>query len=106
MRLDNDKANFVLLDDAAKPMTYVAQTGLIGADLPSHNAVFTSSATSYQMQEGKDTLEVRLSWAANGVTVDKIYTFHRNKYAIDVNYEIKNGSACCHNAGSLLPDCA
>ncbi|NOS97785.1 MAG: membrane protein insertase YidC [Methylotenera sp.] len=90
---DNDKSNFVLLDDAAKPMTYVAQTGLIGANLPSHNAVFTSTATAYQMQADKDTLEVRLSWVGEGVTVDKIYTFHRNKYVIDVNYEIKNGSA-------------
>ncbi|MEQ1487885.1 MAG: membrane protein insertase YidC [Methylotenera sp.] len=89
---DNDKSNFVLLDDAAKPMTYVAQTGLIGANLPSHNAVFTSTATAYQMQADKDTLEVRLSWVGEGVTVDKIYTFHRNKYVIDVNYEIKNGS--------------
>ncbi len=90
---DKEASNFVLLDDAAKPMVYVAQTGLIGGDLPSHNAVFTSSATSYQMQEGKDTLEVRLSWANNGVTVDKIYTFHRNRYEIDVNYEVKNDSA-------------
>lgn len=90
---ENDTTNFVLLDDAAKPMVYVAQSGLIGTDLPSHNAVFTSSASSYQMQEGKDALEVRLSWASNGVTVDKIYTFHRNKYAIDVTYEVKNGSA-------------
>ncbi len=90
---ENDKSNFILLDDAAKPMTYVAQTGLIGADLPSHKAVFTSAAPSYQMQDGKDSLEVRLSWAGNGVTVDKVYTFHRNKYAIDVNYEIKNASA-------------
>ncbi|ADI31150.1 membrane protein insertase YidC [Methylotenera versatilis] len=90
---DNVKTNFVLLDDSAKPMTYVAQTGLIGADLPSHKAVFTSAAPTYQMQDGKDTLEVRLSWVGNGVTVDKVYTFHRNKYAIDVNYEIKNGSA-------------
>ncbi|MGB2833687.1 MAG: membrane protein insertase YidC [Methylotenera sp.] len=90
---DNDKSNFVLLDDAAKPMTYVAQTGLIGANLPSHNAMFTSAATNYQMPAGQDTLEVRLSWAGNGITVDKVYTFHRNQYAIDVNYEIKNGSA-------------
>jgi YidC/Oxa1 family membrane protein insertase len=89
---DNVKTNFILLDDSAKPMTYVAQTGLIGADLPSHKAVFTSTAPTYQMQDGKDTLEVRLSWVGNGVTVDKVYTFHRNKYAIDVNYEIKNGS--------------
>lgn len=90
---DSEKSNFVLLDDAAKPMTYVAQTGLIGADLPSHKAVFTSAATSYEMQDGKDVLEVRLSWTNNGVVVDKVYTFHRNKYAIDVNYEVKNGSA-------------
>ncbi|MBZ4200282.1 MAG: membrane protein insertase YidC [Methylotenera sp.] len=90
---DNEKSNFILMDDAAKPMTYVAQSGLLGTDLPTHNAVFTSAATSYQLQDGQDALEVRLSWANNGVTVDKIYTFHRNKYAIDVNYEIHNNSA-------------
>ena len=90
---DNDKTNFVLLDDSANPMTYVAQTGLIGADLPTHKAVFTTSATSYQMQPDQDSLEVRLNWLSNGVSVDKIYTFHRNRYAIDVTYEVKNGSA-------------
>ncbi|MDO9281689.1 MAG: membrane protein insertase YidC [Methylotenera sp.] len=90
---ESESSNFVLLDDAAKPMLYVAQTGLIGADLPSHNATFTSSATSYQMPVDKDTLEVRLNWQNNDISVDKIYTFHRNKYAIDVTYEIKNGSA-------------
>ncbi|MDP1658211.1 MAG: membrane protein insertase YidC [Methylotenera sp.] len=89
---DSDKTNYILLDDAGKPMIYVAQTGLVGADLPTHKSIFTSAATSYTLQEGKDALEVRLSWAGNGVTVDKVYTFHRNKYAIDVNYEIKNGS--------------
>ncbi len=90
---DNDKSNFILLDDSAKPMTYVAQTGLIGADLPSHKTVFTTNATSYQLQDGQDALEVRLNWVNNGVMVDKIYTFHRNNYAIDVTYEVKNGSA-------------
>ncbi len=89
---DNETSNFVLLDDSAKPMTYVAQTGLLGADLPTHKSLFTSAATHYQMQEGQDALEVRLSSVSNGVAVDKVYTFHRNKYAIDVNYEIKNGS--------------
>lgn len=89
----DSEANFVLLDDAAKPMVYVAQTGLIGADLPSHNAIFTTSANSYQMQPGQDKLEVRLSWVNNGVTVDKIYIFHRSRYEVDVNYEIKNGSS-------------
>lgn len=91
---EDDKTNFVLMDDAGKPMTYVAQTGLIGADLPNHKAVFTSEATSYVMPEDKDSLDVRLSWTgSNGIIVDKIYTFHRNHYVIDVNYVIKNGSA-------------
>ena len=91
---EDDKTNFVLMDDAGKPMTYVAQTGLIGADLPNHKAVFTSEATSYTMPADKDSLDVRLSWTgSNGITVDKIYTFHRNHYVIDVNYVIKNGSA-------------
>ena len=90
---DNDQSNFILLDDAGKPMTYVAQSGLIGGDLPSHKSAFTSTATNYQMQDGKDALEVRLSWVGNGVAVDKVYTFHRNNYAIDVTYELKNDSA-------------
>lgn len=91
---DNDKANFVLMDDAGKPMTYVAQTGLIGADLPNHKTVFTTESTNYTMPSDKDSLDVRLSWTGNdGVTVDKIYTFHRNHYVIDVNYVIKNGSS-------------
>ncbi|TFW72484.1 membrane protein insertase YidC [Methylotenera oryzisoli] len=92
-RANNSQSNYLLLDDAAKPMLYVAQTGLIGQDLPTHNTLFTSTARSYQMQEGQDKLEVRLSAVSNGVTVNKVYTFHRNRYEIDVNYEIKNDSS-------------
>ncbi len=89
----DENADFVLMDDAAKPMLYVAQTGFIGGDLPNHNAVFTSSANRFEMVDGQDTLQVRLSWVgANGVTVDKVYTFHRNRYDIDVTYEVKNAS--------------
>jgi len=92
-RANDNLSNYLLLDDAAKPMLYVAQTGLIGQDLPTHNTVFTSAAPSYQMQDGQDKLEVRLSAVSNGVAVDKVYTFHRNRYEIDVNYEIKNDSS-------------
>src|SRR5450830_1196440 len=91
---DSTDHNFVLLDDTAAPMTYVAQTGLIGTDLPTHKSVFTTAADSYQMEADKDTLDVRFTWVgSNGVQVDKIYTFHRGDYAIDVNYQI-------HIAGS------
>jgi YidC/Oxa1 family membrane protein insertase len=88
------KDPLVLMSDAADPLLYVAQTGLKGDGLPTHRSVFTASNTEYKMQEGADKLEVRLSTTAdNGVVVDKVYTFHRDNYAIDVNYEIKNNSA-------------
>jgi YidC/Oxa1 family membrane protein insertase len=86
--------NYVLMSDAQNPMLYVAQTGFMGKDLPNHNAVFTSSTSSYTMADGAASQEVRLSWAgANGISVDKIYTFHRGSYVIDVSYQINNGSA-------------
>jgi YidC/Oxa1 family membrane protein insertase len=86
--------NFVLMDEAQKPMLYIAQTGLMGNDLPNHKSLFTSAATSYTMAEGAASQEVRLSWAgANGISVDKIYTFKRGSYVIDVSYQINNGSA-------------
>ena len=85
---------FVLMDDGANGMTYVVQTGLMGAGLPNHKSQFTSSASSYKMADGAESQEVRLSWVGDGgVGVDKIYTFHRGSYVIDVNYQINNGSA-------------
>jgi YidC/Oxa1 family membrane protein insertase len=90
---DVKDGNFVLMDEAQKPVLYIAQTGLMGNDLPNHKSQFTSTATSYSLAEGAASQEVRLSWQGNGVSVDKIYTFHRGSYVIDVNYQINNGSA-------------
>ena len=91
---DSNDKDFVLMDDSAAPMLYVAQSGLIGTDLPTHKTPFTSTATSYKLADGSDKLEVRLTWnGSNGIQVDKIYTFHRGNYAVNVTYEIHNGSA-------------
>jgi YidC/Oxa1 family membrane protein insertase len=90
---DTTQGNFVLMDEAHKPMLYIAQTGLLGKDLPNHKSQFNSSATSYILADGAASQEVRLSWQANGISVDKIYTFHRGSYVIDVNYQINNGGA-------------
>ena len=87
------EGRFVLMDDnAANTMLYVAQSGLIGADLPNHKTVFTSEVNNYSMQAGADALKVKLSWAGNGLTVDKIYTFHRGQYEIEVTHVIHNAS--------------
>lgn len=85
--------NLVLLEDDPKHL-YVAQSGLIGNDLPTHKTLFSASATQYKLAEGVNEVQVRLTWAgANGVKVDKVFTFRRNSYVVDVAYEIHNGSA-------------
>ena len=90
----NTDKNFALLDDAGNPMIYVAQTGLIGDQVPTHKAQFTSDADHYSLQNGDKELNVRLTWNGdNGVRVDKIYTFTRGSYVVAVRYEIINGSS-------------
>ena len=94
---DTTDKNFVLFDDRAAPVLYVAQSGLIGAELPTHKTPFTSTAGNYQLQAGSDKLEVRMTWQGDNVEVDKIYTFHRGSYAIDVIYQIHNGGTTSIN---------
>lgn len=74
--------------------TYIAQTGLLGNGLPTHNTLFTASANEYQLAENLDTLEVRLTSTDTTVAkVTKIYVFHRGSYLIDVGYEIENSGS-------------
>ena len=71
--------------------TYIAQTGLLGSGLPTHNTTFSSEANEYQLAEGQDTLEVRLLATDTAATkVTKVYVFHRGSYLVDVGYEIEN----------------
>lgn len=94
-RATNDmKTNFVLLDDRTAPHVYIAQSGLIGTGLPNHKTLFTAKVSDYALLDGSDKLEVRLNWNdGKGLQVDKVYTFHRSSYVIDVAYEIKNGGS-------------
>ena len=89
---DKNKPIVFLSDEA--PHFYVAQTGIIGTGLPTHKEIFTSAAKQYVLSPDAKTLEVRLAWRGeNGVQVNKIYTFTRGSYVIDLAYEIKNTSA-------------
>ncbi|PZP59238.1 MAG: membrane protein insertase YidC [Azospira oryzae] len=84
------KKPFVLFQRQGERV-YVAQSGLIGDDLPSHKTLFTAAPGPYQLKPGEETLQVRLSApAANGVVVEKIYTFRRGSYVVDVTFSIKN----------------
>lgn len=88
----SDTDNFILLDDAGIDKTYVAQSGLLGASLPTHKDTYTATATNFTLAQGDDSIEVRLSYENNGINVDKVYTFYRGSYVIHVNYEITNGT--------------
>lgn len=86
----NKNKPFVLLREQGAH-TYIAQTGLLGTGLPTHNTVFTAEASEYLLTEGKNTIEVRLL-ATNvvGAKVTKFYVFYRGGYLVDVGYEIEN----------------
>jgi len=90
--LDKNK-DFILFDDTPEYF-YVAQSGLIGAGLPNHHTLFKASADNYQLADGQDHVDVRLTApAADGVEVTKVYRFHRGSYLIDVSHEIANKSS-------------
>ena len=90
--------NLVRLMDDGRGNFFIAQAALLpaaGSDspAPNHHQRFVASQDEYRLQEGEDSLEVRLSWEdESGVRVDKIYTFHRGKYVIDVDFEVHNQS--------------
>jgi YidC/Oxa1 family membrane protein insertase len=85
--------NFILFQSTADN-TYIAQSGLIGAEgLPNHHTTYTVAAKEYKLADGANSLEVRLTAPeANGVKVEQVYKFNRASYVIDVTYEITNGT--------------
>lgn len=84
----NPAKNLVLL---TPDHHYTAQTGLIGAGLPTHKTPYSAAASTYELKPGEDSVVVRLeTTTAEGYRVAKILTFHRNSYAIDIAQEIVN----------------
>lgn len=98
-KADGSKTDpYILLDDQSAPKMYVAQSGLLGHDLPTHKSLFTTSQSSYTLADGQDVLSVALNWSNEDYNVVKTYVFHREHYVIDVNYSITNNST-----GAITP---
>ena len=74
---------------------YEAQSGLTGEGGPNHRTLWRTQPGSYSLEPGKDSVEVRLTaQGREGLTIDKVYTFRRNSYVVDIGMEIRNqGSA-------------
>ncbi len=91
--LANDsKNNYELMtdisNDANKYLFYVAQTGLLGNNLPTHKSLFQSDQTSYQMTS--DKLIVPLVFENENVIVKKTYEFNQGSYLIKTIFEVQN----------------
>ena len=84
--------NFVLLGNEHR---YFAQTGLLaqGIEMPTHKTMFEFAPGTRELKDGEAKLKVRLETTLGSVKVAKIYTFSRGSYAVDVSYEITNGTA-------------
>jgi len=83
--------NFVLL---GPEHDYRAQSGLIGEGMPNHRTAWRALEGERALAPGADRLQVHFAAdGPSGVVVEKIYTFHRDSYLIDVAFELKNAGA-------------
>ncbi|WP_126457166.1 membrane protein insertase YidC [Sulfuriflexus mobilis] len=85
---------FALMSDGLSdrmPHLFISQTGLLGGGAPNHSAPYSSDADRYSLKDGEDKLEVVLHWRnAEGLVVDKVYTFHRGRYDFELEYRVAN----------------
>jgi YidC/Oxa1 family membrane protein insertase len=86
---DNKTGTFVLLDDEPGHK-YVAESGLIGGDFPTHKTVMAFSGER-ELKPGMNELTVRFeSPEKGGVKLIKTYTLKRGAYDVAVRHEIVN----------------
>ena len=83
--------NFVLLGPEHR---YVAQSGITGDAGPNHRTPWRILPGERTLAPGRDTVELRFAaQGREGLQVEKIYTFRRDSYVIDVSLELRNQSA-------------
>lgn len=75
---------------------YLAQSGLTNTSTKGKNSViqFTSSKKDYVLEDGQSKVVVLLKGrTANGLAVTKTYDFQRDRYAVNVSYQVSNQSS-------------
>lgn len=100
--LDKSKP-LILFQHGQGTHNYVAQSGLLGPDLPNHTSMFSAEQDSYELTGNAEQLQVRLKAEGNNaLNVTKVMTFHKGSYLIDVNYELENSGAKAIAASSYF----
>ena len=78
--------------------TFVAKSGLIGANGPddankASRPLYSTAQNSYVLGAEQDKLDVVFKFTdSQGITFDKVFTFKRDAYNVDVNYHVHNTS--------------
>jgi YidC/Oxa1 family membrane protein insertase len=92
-KIDQPEPYVLLEQNAAR--TYIAQSGLIGADGTDKNGrpTYTTPSSLYTLPENENELVVKLQFQNDaGVKVTKRYTLRRGDYLISVDFLVENGS--------------
>lgn len=91
--VDQPDVPFVILEKNRRA-SYVAQGDFYGDSVKYHSGdrtQYSANAESFQMSG--DELRVVLSTNVEGIVYNKIYTFNRGEYLINVTYQIQNETA-------------
>ena len=89
---DQSEKPFTLLTQGGEHI-YVAQTGLIGGNFPTHKTPMTLVGNPTALADGQNELQVRFESAeVGGVKLVKTYTLTRGSYDIAVQHEVVNNS--------------
>jgi YidC/Oxa1 family membrane protein insertase len=101
----HSKNPFVLLNNTQEDR-YLAQSGLLsttGPDTEKGQAVYTANQTNYVLANDQNEIQVNLTWQdPQGTKISKVFTFHRNNYEIDLNYQIANLTSQVWNGNLYL----
>jgi YidC/Oxa1 family membrane protein insertase len=94
-QIDKPEIPYVILEQNST-RTYIAQSGLIGADGIDKEGrpTYSTDSSIYKMQDGEEGLVVNLRWQNEaGIKVTKRFTLQRGDYLVKVDYLVKNGSS-------------
>ena len=99
--LDLQDTPYLLLEQNQN-QTYVAQSGLIGPnglDKNGQRPQYSSSVRELTIDENDGQSDLVLSTVADGMTVEKVFSFTADKYLLDVSYRLTNTSNVAFTAG-------
>lgn len=87
-----DPTHNVVLFTSTPTDRYLGQTGLIKGNYPNHNTIFTAKDGARTLDNGQE-VQLVLDAVKDGVKLEKVFTFKRGDYLIDIKHVVTNETA-------------